>query len=390
MRGSVLLLRGIVLALLMCSVYPSFAQDSTSTVKKNWPKGLDLTADIRLRVEHDWDSMKSDSSMRSDRTRFRFRLRFGASYQYKWASFGFRMRSGNLNDQQGPHVTLGGGSGEFSLIQIGLEKAYLQAHHKWLKVWFGKNTFPFFKQNELFWNDNTYPDGIAVSTKHDFDGKLVSGLDLNAGHFVVSSNGKFLDTDRYFQGVQVVGRFWDDRIRVHPSFYYFNALQNIPDGKGTYNVEYSILHTGVEVKARTKHPTVSVGAENFINLAELNRNDSIPTGFHDQKLGAVASLKVGSLKRKHGWTVQLYYAYLQKYAVVDYFQQNDWARWDYSFANATGSRLTNSQGVELRIGYSPLKNLTVILRTYWLQRIKREGVALEDGYRARLDINFGF
>lgn len=371
-------------------VTSAFGQDSTKVAKHWWPAGLQLTADIRLRVEHDWDSMKSDSTMRKDRTRFRFRLRFGASYQYKWASMGFRIRSGNLNDQQGPHVTLGGGSGEFSPIQIGIEKAYLQAQHKWFKIWFGKNTFPFFKQNELFWNDNVYPEGIALKTKHPFKSKVVSGLDVNAGYFVVSSNGKFLDTDRFFLGIQPVVRFWNDRIRVYPSFYYFNALQNIPDGKGTYDVRYAVLHSGIEVKARAKHPSVIVGADHYINLSELTSNDSIPVGFRNEKTGAVASLKIGSLKRKHGWTVHLYYAYLQKYAVVDYFQQNDWARWDYSFADATGSKLTNSQGVELRLGYSPLKNLTFIFRGYWLQRIKKEGIALEDGYRVRFDINFGF
>lgn len=383
----------LILIALTCTVLigqRANAQDTTRTAKTSWPKGLKLTADIRLRVEHDWDSMKSDSTMRNNRTRFRFRLRFGASYQYKWASFGFRIRSGLLDDQQAPHVTLGGGSGEFSLIQFGIEKAYLQAEHKWFKLWFGKNTFPFHKQNQLFWNSNVYPDGIAVSTKHDFKGKVFSGLNVNAGHFIVSSNGQFLDSDRFFQGFQLVGRFWEDRIKIYPSFYYFNALQNIPDGKGTYNIEYSILNSGLEVQVRKKHPAVSIGADHYVNLAELERNDSIPNVFQDQVNGAVANIKIGSLNRKHGWVVGLYYAYMQRYAAVDYFQQNDWARWDYSFANATGSKLTNSQGVELRIGYSPLKNLTIISRTYWMQRIKKEGVALEDGFRTRLDINFGF
>lgn len=389
-----LLITGALIASLCTVTLSQTKTDSTKTKTKEVVQkileNLKFTADVRLRVEHDWDSMKADSTMRDDRTRFRFRLRFGAKYAYKWASLGFRIRTGNLNDQQGPHVTLGGGTGEFSNIQLGFEKVYFQAQHKWFKMWLGKNTFPFQKQNELFWNDNVYPEGIAIRTSHKFNSKIASGLDVNLGHFIVNSNGKYLDTDRFFQGYQLVGEFWEDRIKVFPSFYYFNKLQDIPDGKGTYDVEYSIFHTGAEVTVRKANPRIKLGADYYNNLSDLKSNDSIPSNLRNQNQGAVASVKIGDLKKKHGWTVELYYAFMQRYAVVDYFAQNDWARWDYSGADATGTRLTNSQGAEIRLGYSPLKNLTFIFRGYYLQQLIRQGIALEDGYRVRLDLNFGF
>ena len=365
--------------------------DSTKTsLKEKLKKRVQFTADTRMRIEYDWDSMRADSTMRSDRTRFRFRLRFGASYTHKWAKMGFRIRAGNLTDQQGPHVTLGGGTGEFGLIGLGFEKAYFQGSWNWGKAWIGKNTFPFYKMNELFWNDNVYPDGVALSTKFDSKDNLFSGVDVTLGHFILHAGGKHFDTDRYFQGAQIVGRFWDDRIKLLPSFYYFNAAPNIPDGMGTYNVEYSILHSALEITPRKEYPRITIGAEHYVNLAELNRNDSIPAQLRDQKNGLVGSLKIGQIKGKGDWTVELYYAYLQRFSVVDYFAQNDWARWDYSYANARGSRLTNSQGFEIRVGYSPLNNLTLILRGYMMKQLVKEGIALEDGNRIRLDLNFGF
>ena len=127
---------------------------------------LSFTGDFRFRVEQDWNSRKPDGTYRDDRTRLRYRARFGVSYDYKdWMSIGIRLRTGDPKKQQDPHLTLGDGFKEFSTLPIALEKVYANFSHKWFSAWIGKNTFPFEKQNELFWSDNVFPEGISLRGK---------------------------------------------------------------------------------------------------------------------------------------------------------------------------------------------------------------------------------
>ena len=86
----------------------------------------------------------------------------------------------------------------------------------------------------------------------------------------------------------------------------------------------------------------------------------------------------------------MYYANLQKFAIVDYFAQNDWARWDYSSKDAAGSRISNFHGIEVRIGYAFKNKFNLILRSYIVEEIIKTEDFKENGSRIRLDLNIGF
>ena len=323
----------------------SFGQsDSTYT-------GLKHTGDFRFRIEHDWNSQNSNGTLRNDRSRLRYRFRFGINYFLdKNSSFGGRLRSGNINDQQGPHITLGGNQGEFGLVQIGLEKLFYQYQNKNLKVWVGKNAIPLQKINELFWNDNVFPEGIGLKYKLKFEQKSIQSLAFNAGHFIINSSNQTFNKDSYFQFFQLESNLLNKRITLFPALYYFNEIGNFPDGKQTHNLDYTILNFGSLFKVM-KNSTFKLGIEYYTNLENYATEDSIPFNLRNQKRGFVISAKYGDVNEKGNWLIHLYYANLEKFAIVDYFAQNDWARWDYSSINATGSRISNFHGIELRVGY---------------------------------------
>lgn len=360
------------------------AQDTTLNQK------LILNGDFRFRVEHDWASHRADGTFRADRSRLRFRTRFGANYQYNdWASFGLRIRTGNLNDQQGPHLTLGGNGGEFSTLQIGVEKAFFKVKNKYLSAWLGKNKFPFKKQNELFWNDNVYPEGLAAHWKIPIKPNFIDALEIRVAHFILNSQNQTFDKDNYLQGVQLLSKHWNQRINFFPTFYYFNQVPNLPDGKGTQAMAYKIVHLGGQVEI-LKKPKFLLGIDYYHNLEVQFSTEFEQDKWENQNQGFVFSLKLGTVKKKGDWLLHLYYAYIEKYAVVDYLAQNDWARWDYSGQDATGSRLSNFQGIEARIGYALGKNFNLILRAYRVEQLLRLGAAKETGNRIRLDLNIGF
>ncbi len=353
-------------------------------------KKLSFTGDFRFRIEQDWNSQKSDGSFRDNRSRLRYRFRFGMMYQYNdWASFGMRLRTGDRHNQQDAQITLGSGFKEFSTLPIGFEKLYFKADYKWFSGWLGKNTFPFEKQNELFWSDNVFPEGIFISAKMNSDSQFLQTLKLSLGHFIVGSGGTSFNEDSYFQGIQLLSTHWKNKLKIFPSFYYFKNMPNIPDGNDSYSINYSIIHFGTKIKVIEK-PSVTIGFDFYQNIENLNKNDSIPQNLRDQKQGIVMAFTLGNYKVKGDWTIQAYYTYMERYSAVDFLTQNDWTRWDYSNQGSSAGRLTNFKGLELRAGYVINKKFKLKLRYFIVDQIIPYGIAIETGNRIRLDLDIGF
>ena len=362
-----------------------FSQSDSTLIKK-----LTFTGDFRFRIEQDWNSRKSDATYRDNRSRLRYRFRFGMNYQLiEWAEFGMRIRTGFREKQQDPHLTLGDGFKEFSTVPIGFEKLFFKAHYKKFTGWLGKNTFPFEKQNELFWSDNVYPDGVFISGKFPFESSFIQTLQINGGHFILGTSGATFDQDQYFQGIQAVTSHFNNRLTIFPSFYYFHEMPNIPDGNETYNLDYSILHIGTKATILEK-PTVKVGLDYYHNFEDQKSNDSVPQQFKNQNDGIVVSISLGDLKDKGDWMFGAYYTYLERYAIIDFFAQNDWVRWDYSSQGSPDGRLSNFQGLELRMAYLIRKNFRLKVRYFIVEQLIPYGVSKETGQRIRLDLDIGF
>ncbi len=341
-------------------------------------------------MEQDWNSRKSDGTYRDDRTRLRYRARFGALYHYNnWASFGLRLRTGDPKKQQDPQLTLGEGFKEFSTLPIAFEKAYVKFNYKWFSSWLGKNTFPFEKQNELFWSDNVFPEGISLSGTFHFDAKLIQSLQINTGHFILATNRNSLDSDSYFQGIQFVTSHLQNRLKIFSAFYYFNKIPNIPDGNETYALDYSIVHIGTKKDIYIR-PKVAVEIDYYHNLQNLKANEAIPLKFRNQKQGIVVSTSMGKLKKKGDWKMRLTYVYLEKFAAVDFLAQNDWTRWDYSSYESPDGRLTNFKGLEIMAGLALGRKMNLKMRYFIVDQLIPFGIAKETGNRIRLDINIGF
>ncbi len=381
-------MKPLFFVLILCFLSASITAQEDSTINRK----LDFSGDFRFRIEQDWNARKSDGTYSEDRSRLRYRFRFGLNYSIdKHSSFGGRIRSGNINDQQGPHITLGGnGKGEFGLVQIGFEKLFYKYESKKLIGWIGKNSIPLKKLHELFWNDNVFPEGVGLKYKFvDNGNKLFSHLTFNTGHFIIKSNNQSFAKDSYLQIFQFDLKLFQNKLNLFPGFYAFRNIGNFPDAQQTYFLNYSIFHIGVDLSL-LKKSHLNVGLELYNNFTDYSNHESILTPFKDQKNGFVVTLKYGKLEKKGDWTVQLFYARMQKFAIVDYFAQNDWARWDYSSIGASGARISNFHGSEIQVGYAFKEKFNLILRTYFVEQLVKVGDFKENGNRIRLDLNIGF
>lgn len=372
-----------ILLLLLFPALLVAQKDSTKTK-------LSFTGDFRFRVEQDWNSLKSDGTFRDDRTRLRYRARFGFTYDHNdWISFGIRLRTGDPKKQQDPQLTLGDGFKEFSTLPISFEKVYANFSHKWLSAWIGKNTFPFEKQNELFWSDNVFPEGIALRGKFTFNSNDLQSLQINTGHFILGTNGTSFDSDSYFQAVQFVTTHWKHKLKIFPTFYYFNRIPNIPDGNETFRMNYSIVHIGTKIEL-IKKPKIAVAFDYYQNIEDYNDNEFISQKFKDQKQGFISGVSIGKLEKKGDLNLHLTYTYLERFAAVDFLAQNDWARWDYSSQGSPDGRLTNFKGFEIMVGYALDKNMNLNMRYFNVDQIKPFELVKETGNRIRFDFNIAF
>lgn len=345
-------------------------------------------ADFRFRLEEDWNSKRSDGSMRDDRTRFRYRARVGFTYaSQKKYYVGLRMRTGDRRKQQDPQLTLGTAPAEFGTLAIGFEKAYFEYREKGFRLMLGKNTFPFQKNNELFWSDNVFPEGVYAGKTFSFKEKKLSNITLGAGHFIVEASGGSLDKDSYLTAFQANLSAFNERLKLFPSFYQFGNINNVPDGEGTYQLDYSIAHLGGQFKSKKN---IILEFDLYRNLEDYTKNDSVLNVLNAENDGFTASIAYGELKKKGDWFYKITYAYLQRYSAVDFMAQNDWARWDYSNFNSPDGRLTNMQGTEWVISYLLEDNIKLTTKFYQVAQIVATGSHKEDGTRIRFDIDIKF
>lgn len=358
--------------------------------EESQPKKLQFQADAKFRFEQDWNSRKSDGTYRDDRFRIRFRVRAGLSYTPNdWASFGIRFRTGYAEKQQDPNLTIGDGYHEFESVPIGMDKLFFRVKLKSFDGWLGRNTLPFERQNELFWSDHVAIDGVYLSSKHELDADWIDHIAYSGGIFTMLNSYGTFDDDSFIGIVQVTTHHLNKRLRIFPTFYFFNNMPDIPDGNESVRFDYKIAHLGAKALI-FEHPKISLGLDLYQNLQNYTNNQLIPDKLKDQRTGIVFNALYGSLSKKGDLAFGLDLMYLERYAAVDFIAQNDWVRWDYGSQGSRDGRLTNYKGISLMTGYRVSKMLQVKARYFTVAQLIPYGPSLENGNRIRFDIDFKF
>jgi hypothetical protein len=365
--------------LIFVSLALNAQEDSTRSV-------LTYEMDFRFRVEQDWASMQSNGQLRADRSRMRYRYRAGLALEKSWYTFGARMRTGDRRKQQDPQLTLGKGLKEFGTLPLGLEKIYFKGQFDKLSFSIGKLDYPFTKNNELFWSDNVFPEGLALDYKITLKSDLFEPLKVHVGHFVLSSNGQSFLNDAFMQGAQFTLKTKDNRFSIFPGLFIFRNIPNIPDGAHTFLMDYSLLNLGTQISPFLDKP-ISFEFDYYHNVEDYNSDNNIDTRFFDAKSAYTVGLKWGTLKKADSWLFKLTYTHTERYAILDYMAQNDWGRWDYSAYNSPDGCLSNYEGVELVAAYAISDKLNLVAKYYWIEQLIPIGSTRENGQRFRLDLN---
>ncbi len=332
--------------------------------------GFKLYGDFRARLEADWDSRTPDGTERDDRTRIRVRARLGVEYAAsERLVFGARLRSGSDFSQQSPHVTVvdldGNDTGD---ADFNLDKWFLKAKGEKAWVSIGRDGLPLWKPDEMAWDDDVTPAGVAFGTRSGRGGR---GFEATAGYFSLPAGM------RKFSGnlglAQVV--FRRKGLTVAGALLDVDADPADPDGalllSGNGARDYRIWVASLEAK---------LGRWTF-GVDGLHNGESYPASepLRDEVDGVVASLEVDS---GHGWRAAWVFARIEALAVHSSYAQDDWVRW----GSATQTRATDLEGHELRFVKDLADGQNLTLRLFLAEAL----TSVEDGSRFRADWNVRF
>jgi len=356
---------------------------ASNTFAQKKAEKLRVYGDVRFRTELDRNSKKSNGDMRADRDRLLLRFRFGVKYALN-ENFGFggRIRSGNADNAQSPHVTIGDG---FNSKELSIDKAYIKFKKGNFYASVGKNSMNMWEPDEMLWDGDVNPEGIALGNKFIIDNK--NKLGLNAGYFILNNNkvtemvdGEPVTKQTFgkhnniaFGQLKFCTRIRYNRLIIAPGILRAYAEQDL-------GVNYQIFSIFAQFKMQN---SFNINFDYFMNLEDYK--DKVDPEFENQKTGI--SVTAGySLSRK--LSAKISYAQIQKYAVIDKFAQDDWMRW----GDNTMTRSSNYGGFGIVFKYRIAGNMNTQLK-YWNVTGLKKGTGdtdLETGSRIRLDFNIKF
>ena len=345
---------------------------------------LSLSGDLRFRLESDFDSQRANGSERSDRDRARIRARLKLKAALTPAfSAGLRLRTGSRDSQQSPHITVhdfdDNPRGDSDLL---FDQWFVRLDKDRSWGWLGRNKFPFWGQNELFWDDDVTPLGLAVG--HN----LVAGagkLQLIGATFTLPDGG--VSFNGRLTAVQAVysrrwGRF--DATAALGLFLFAGEEGSQQLRRGNGQRDYEIWIVNLQAKTILGERPLTVGLDLLHNAESYRPSvaDPLATALGDQTDGIVASLQWGETKSKGDWLFAYYFARIEALAVNASYAQDDWVRW----GSATQTDSSDLRGHELRCAYRVSARAKLVARFYQVEAL----TSVQDGSRVRLDLNFGF
>ncbi len=346
-----------------------------------------LYGDFRARVESDWNSQRSNGIERDDRTRARVRTRIGFNYDpTDYLRFGARLRTGSDDSHQSPHITvLDFDNNDTGDADFNFDKWFVQLQGGPFKAWIGRNSLNFWKQNEMFWDDDVTPVGLGASLSTELG---ATALTLNAGHYSLPVGMQEFSGKLTSAQAVLAADAGKAKVTGALGLLHFDANMTDPDAGMLLNTngfrDYNVVVASLQAKFPVGSRTLTLGADYYHNTKNYDPLDLDPftAANFDQDDGYVFSASYGSTSDKGDWLAAYYYAKIEALAVNSSYSQDDWVRW----GSAVESRGTDIKGHEFRVAYAITDKLNTVFRVYIVDAI----TTIEDGNRARLDFNFRF
>lgn len=351
-----------------------------------WVQNIKLFGDLRYRHEQINDT---SSSEQRDRNRIRARIGLKARINNEVDAI-FRIATGSSDTPTSTNQTLGDpGNGSFSSKQTWLDWAYFDWHPEstpGLNVYGGKMKQPFYKvgKNELIWDSDVSPEGIASKYSFNIDSETTATL-TGGGFWMEERSG---DADTSFWGAQAMAkRNLGDGMHLLAGASYYD-IGNIEDqtvagvglngntidngGSGGYEYDFDLIEGFGEFGFNLNDMPSAI----FTNYIE---NTRAPT---DRNTAFTVGMRLNKVTKAPG-TWQLGYNYREIES-------------DAVFAGLSGSDFlqiggTGGKGHQFGFKYQLLENVQAGITYYVMERDNRTTPSNSDSVQLlQTDLIFKF
>lgn len=348
-----------------------------------WLENIKISGDFRYR--HESINAESSGRWKTGRSRHRIRARLGlnAKVNDEW-DLGFRIASGSA-DPVSTNQSLDGG---FSSKDLWLDLGYFNYHPlgiKGLNVYGGKMKNPFYKvgKNQLIWDGDLNPEGIAATYKIPLGDR--DTLHINGGGFWAEESSSDVDTSLWGAQTYLKHEFGNKNyllgglsyfdygnIEGRPTLYStdpddeaFGNTFTTSGGKTYYAGDYDIFEVFGEYGFKAGDMPLAVYGDYAYNTAAATSEDT----------GWLIGFKINKAKTPGSWDVSYDYRDLEADAVIGLFSDSDFIGGG-----------TNGKGHRFGFTYQLAKNLQAGA-TYFLNE---KGDDEDDYRRLQLDLKFKF
>ena len=325
-----------------------------------------LSADIRVRLEQDWDSTTATGAPRADRLRSRIRARLAARIEpAEHLSVALRVRTGGKGSQQNANVTFADFSGNPNeKLGVSLDQFEIDWKGKSAGIQIGRMTYPFFTQNEFMWDADINPLGLAAYASLSL-GKQAT-LKATIGHFALPVGLA------HYSGQLTAGQlaYSDRHVTLAGGIFHFQPSLTDPDRlrllDGNGQRVYTVLVLNGRYTQKLAGKPLAMGVELFHNL-EQYRDPSDNVGFanNDQRDGYVLSAAVGDSAAPRHFQFGYRYFHIERLAVNSSYSHDDISRLGVP-SQAANSDLA---GHDIFANYAVNRHLTAGIRFIFAHRL---------------------
>jgi hypothetical protein len=346
-----------------------------------------VVVDGRGRLESDVRSTREDGTPRDDRHRGRMRARVEVrgSVGRSWLVIG-RVRTGSPLSEQSPHVTLFDLSGgRRDALRAVADKYVVHYTANRIDIWGGRNEFPFWTQNEMFWDRDVTLAGGAVAYRAPL---RRPALRLTAGYFGLPDGAVEL-RGRMAAGQIVAAVPVSDALSFQAAAGLFDmhgASTNkylLASGARDYRIAVGSLQATRTLRHKWLG-ALRVGADVLRNLQAYAADpDPGVVALRHATTGIVLTSALSGRKQagqRHAWEVGHTYARIEKLAVHASYAQDDWVRW----GSATQTDASDLRGSEANGRYWISRDVDVHARAFFVRSLSRP----QHGSRVRVDLNW--
>ena len=387
----------------------SMAGDKARDTKKKWVDSVVWSGDLRLRQGQFW--RYGTGAVGNDRSRQRFRLRFGPTIKMQDFKLEIRLASGS--DSQ---VSVNQSFDEsFSSKPIQIDRLYVAwnpGFYKPVTLTGGKMRNPFknnYTRDVLFDSDVT-PEGLAEA----FRWRVYQSMSLfaNFGQFVLNEE-ETEERDQWLFGYEggFEAKLVNSKLRLavgfydainldagginEPTFQQFNSRTTAQDKTAAYVNDYNVLNLNGSFATEVAGLPVNIQGDWVKNTAGTvtcsgtgNSVGSCGSGnvrVEDQDKGYQVGIRFGKARKAKTWEVAYYYKWLQADAVLSAFADSDF-----------GDGGTNRRGNIFWIAYSFTDFLTFKTKFFNTKPLERSicsssnNSCLDDIDRLQVDMVWKF